>query len=430
MLKHTYKKIVAVIAVLLSFLIAPAQNDISSPYSMYGVGLLSNVTTGAYDAMGKVGYAMQDPYLINFKNPASYAAFDSLSFIGDVAFSIYSSTLSTSTLSQKATYARPGYFTFGLPVTKHWRTSAGVMPFSNLGYSISDSKTVENVGDVTYLYGGSGGLYQIYWGNAFKICKGLSLGLNASYIFGNLNYSKSAVIDGENFFNAMSSRTLDLDGIYLSAGLQYFVAVKGKHRLGFGVVYENSAYIWARQTDFAYTYTTSSESPSDTARYSTSKGNLQLPQSIGGGFSYQYKDKLWVTADVTWQNWKKFHLSTEAMSENFSNAMSYSVGIQFIPDATSSNYAKKIRLRIGARYSTGYINPSTNSSDNTTISDFSVSAGIGLPLKLFTSNSSIGIMFEYGSMGTHQNNLLKENYFRFSLHFTLQEKWYQRVKLD
>ena len=93
MLKHTYKKVVAVAAVLLSLLIAPAQNDISSPYSMYGIGLLSNVTSGAYDAMGKVGYAMQNPYLINFKNPASYVAFDSLSFIGDVAFSILSTRI-------------------------------------------------------------------------------------------------------------------------------------------------------------------------------------------------------------------------------------------------------------------------------------------------------------------------------------------------
>ena len=108
MLKLTYKKVAAVVVTLLSFLIAPAQNDISSPYSMYGVGVLSNVTSGAYDAMGKVGYAMQNPYLINFKNPASYVAFDSLSFIGDVAFSIYASTLSTSEITQKSTYARPG----------------------------------------------------------------------------------------------------------------------------------------------------------------------------------------------------------------------------------------------------------------------------------------------------------------------------------
>ena len=428
MSKSTYRKVVAVAAVLLSFLIAPAQNDISSPYSMYGVGLLSNVTPGAYDAMGKVGYAMQNPYLINFKNPASYVAFDSLSFIGDVAFSIYSSTLSTNTLNQKATYARPGYFTFGLPVTKHWRTSAGVMPFSNLGYSIIDSRKVENVGDVTYKYDGSGGLLQIYWGNAFKICKGLSIGLNASYIFGNLAYTKAAEIDGDNFFNAMTNRTLDLDGIYLSAGIQYFVTVKEKHKLGFGLIYENSAYIWAKQTDFNYTYTTSSTSPSDTVNYGKTKGHLQMPQTIGGGFSYQYKDKLWVTADVSWQNWKRFHLSTETMRENFNDAMNYSVGIQFIPDANASNYAKKIRLRIGARYSTGYINATTDQT--TAISDFSISAGVGLPLKLYTSNSSIGILFEYGVMGTHQHNLIKENYFRFSLHFTLQEKWYQRVKLE
>ena len=77
----------------------PAQNEISSPYSKYGYGLPSNVTSGAYDAMGKVGYAVQHPHLINFKNPASYVAFDSLSFIADAAFSIYSSTLKTADVS-------------------------------------------------------------------------------------------------------------------------------------------------------------------------------------------------------------------------------------------------------------------------------------------------------------------------------------------
>ena len=49
---------------------------------------------------------------------------------------------------------------------------------------------------------------------------------------------------------------------------------------------------------------------------------------------------------------------------------------------------------------------------------------------MYNSNSSLGILFEYGQMGTIQNELLRENYFRFSLHFTLQEKWYQRVKLE
>ena len=202
----------------------PAQNEISSPYSKYGYGLPSNVTSGAYDAMGKVGYAVQHPHLINFKNPASYVAFDSLSFIADAAFSIYSSTLKTADVTQQSTYARPAYITIGLPLTRHWRTSAGILPFSNLGYYIADSKALPNNVTATYNYKGSGGLLQLYWGNAFKICKGLSLGVNVSYLFGRLNYTKSAEFDGSYFFHTMVDNTTQVDGLYLSGGIQ-----KNKH---------------------------------------------------------------------------------------------------------------------------------------------------------------------------------------------------------
>ena len=70
-----------------------AQNEISQPYSSYGVGSLNRSSNGVLDAMGGVSYAMQNPYFINFRNPASYAAFDSLSFIADVSGSVYMSKL-------------------------------------------------------------------------------------------------------------------------------------------------------------------------------------------------------------------------------------------------------------------------------------------------------------------------------------------------
>ena len=76
----------------LALLQLQAQNNISSPYSGYGVGLLDNVTSAPLAAMGHVSYAMQhNTGYINFRNPASYAAFDSLSFIADAAFSIIGS---------------------------------------------------------------------------------------------------------------------------------------------------------------------------------------------------------------------------------------------------------------------------------------------------------------------------------------------------
>lgn len=426
MLKAIYRTISLAIFTIVFCLCAYTQNDISTPYSKYGYGLPSNVTSGAYDAMGKVGYAVQHPHLINFKNPASYVAFDSLSFIADASFSIYSSTLKTTDVTQKATYARPAYITIGLPLTRHWRTSAGILPFSNLGYNIADSKALPNNINATYNYKGSGGLLQLYWGNAFKICKGLSVGLNLSYLFGRLNYSKSAEFDGNYFFHTMVDNTTLVDGLYLSGGIQYFATIKGNHTIGLGVVYENSAYIKTRNRILTYNYegTGASASLNDTMEYKESNGKMQLPQSLGGGLSYQYRDKWLVTADVTWQNWGHYYLNGND-NGTLQDAVTISAGFQFIPNSASTNYLNKIRFRAGFRYCTGQIYVNDRS-----IKDFSVSVGLGFPLKMYSSNSSLGILFEYGQMGTLQNELLKENYFRFSLHFTLQEKWYQRVKLE
>ena len=426
MLKAKYRIILSTILAIAFCVCAHAQNEISSPYSKYGYGLPSNITSGAYDAMGKVGYAMQNPYLINFKNPASYVAFDSLSFIADASFSIYSSTLKTTEVTQKTTFARPSYITLGLPVTRHWRTSAGILPFSNLGYNIADSKLLNDNVTATYNYKGSGGLLQLYWGNAFKICKGLSIGLNASYLFGRLNYTKTAEFDGSYFFNTMVDNTTQVDGLYLSGGIQYFATVKGTHTIGFGLVYENSAFIKTRNRILTYNYegTGASASLNDTMAYSENKGKMQTPQTLGGGFSYQYRDKWLVTADVTWQDWAHYYLNGND-NGTLQDAITISAGLQFVPNSASTNYLNKVRFRAGFRYCTGQINVNDH-----TINDFSVSVGLGFPLKMYNSNSSLGILFEYGQMGTIQNELLRENYFRFSLHFTLQEKWYQRVKLE
>ena len=58
----------------LCFSFAQAQNEIRMPYSSYGIGTISHLSNGTLDAMGSVSYAMQNPYYINFRNPASYAA--------------------------------------------------------------------------------------------------------------------------------------------------------------------------------------------------------------------------------------------------------------------------------------------------------------------------------------------------------------------
>ena len=410
----------------LCFSFTQAQNEIRMPYSSYGIGSVNHLSNGVLDGMGSVSYAMQNPYYINFRNPASYAAFDSLSFIADAAASIYYSKLSQNGTTQKNSYAKPSYLTIGLPVTRHWRTSVGIKAFSTVGYEIETTKNIPNVGEVNYTYSGDGGLNQLYWGNAFKICKGLSIGLNASYMFGSIFASSNTEFGENTFLNSYIKDAYLVDGIYLEGGLQYFFNIGEKHKIGLGAVYSNTAYIWAKEKLLINSYTGSfiSTSTYDTVLHKNDlRGTLNIPQSVGAGLSYAYNDKLIVAGDVTWQNWANFKFMKPC--DSLQNSIMASLGAQFIPDPTSNKFFKKMAFRIGGRYSTGEL-----LLRNKLISEFGVCLGVGIPLNSFNTHSSINILFEYGRTGTLVNNLIRQDYFRFSFCFTLQERWYQRVKLD
>ncbi|NLE63469.1 MAG: hypothetical protein GX612_06505, partial [Bacteroidales bacterium] len=64
-----------------------AQNQLSSPYSRFGMGEMAKRMSSTNIAMGDVAYAYQSPLAVNVANPASYIAFDSLSCLIDAAFS-------------------------------------------------------------------------------------------------------------------------------------------------------------------------------------------------------------------------------------------------------------------------------------------------------------------------------------------------------
>lgn len=379
--------------------------------------------------MGGVGYALQNPYYVNFKNPAAFAAFDSLSFVGDLSFSIINQQLKTDSLQQKGTIGQLDYIAIGLPVLKFWRTSVGIMPYSDVGYSILYEHQVDSFGLASNQYSGTGGVQLLYWGNAFKVVKGLSLGVSLSYLYGTISSSSFAEYSAENMLNTVISNFRYLDGINISGGVQYQATIKDKHFLSIGAVYEKPIKVWSKENLLVLAYA-GEYSPNlvfDTVTVymgkDAVKSTVKLPQIVGGGIAYGFKDRLTASIDLTWQNWKQFNMSNtkNAFKDNLITA----IGVQYVPNPSSSKYYNKINFRLGTRISTGYM-----VVNEQTISEFALAAGLGFPIRTITSRSSINIMFEYSRLGTISNNLILQNYFRFSFNFVLHEKWYQRRKLD
>ena len=398
------------------------QNKISSPYSRFGLGNLEPICNGFSRAMGGVAYTQQNSAAINFANPASYVAFDSLSFTADVVGSVVFGTLTNAQTSQKSTLGRLDYLSIGFPLLKVWRTSFGILPYSFTGYAIYDKKTNSLTGAYTHLYEGNGGLKKLYWGNGFKIYKNLSAGLNISYLFGSLDQIKSVEFEETGFLNSRMIASNSINGLLFDAGLQYFFDIKNTHRIGFGAVYTNAAHVWVTQKNeyLNYTGTELNAAIRDTIPLEKeNKTSLTFPQSAGGGISYQFKDKLLAGVDFTWQDWSSFALGGigDSLRDNFIT----SLGIQYTINPNASKYVQKINWRLGFKYETGYL-----LLRETAVSGFSISAGLGLPFR--RTKSTLNFFLEYGERG--KASLIRENYFKVGFQFILHEKWYRQQKLN
>jgi hypothetical protein len=62
------------------------------------------------------------------------------------------------------------------------------------------------------------------------------------------------------------------------------------------------------------------------------------------------------------------------------------------------------------------------------IREFGISFGAGLPLGFDYSDVNLG--FEYGQRGTTNKNLIKEDFFSFSISLSLNDRWFKRRKYN
>ena len=403
-----------------------AQARISSPYSRYGVGeLWQNHYSVSLAGMGNVGLAIRSDNYLNIKNPASYTGFDSTSFLFDLSALGMYNTLKTTEISQGADYASLGYILFGMPVTKWWRASFGLIPFSNVGYYVYDEKVVEDVGRVRFIYEGSGGLNQFHLGNGFRITENLSVGFNASYVWGVIDRRRRITFPDS--LSMLSTRLDNFDhisDIMFDLGVQYFIPLKNGMEVGTGLVVKPGTNLNTTRQYIAQNYfggDNNIELPRDTVAYEGSqKGTLKFPLGIGAGVSLRRANNFLVSLDVNWRNWKEY--KSYGRSDSLQNSLSINVGGEYIPNNNSiSSYWQKVRYRLGFRYEDTYLE-----INNTPIKEFGISFGLGFPFR--RSKSMLNFAFEFGNKGTVKNNLVQENFFKFTFGLSIYERWFVKSR--
>ena len=393
----------------------------SSPYSRFGLGDLKSQFSPVFNSLGGGGFAINDSKVINPFSPATYSSFESNSFLFSTGLNNELVNIESNDESQTLNNLSLSHITFGFPLTNKIGSSFGIIPYSSVGYSMQSRDENYNA---DMLYNGDGGISKVYAGGSLELHKNLSVGANASYLFGGLNRRKKLEFDDETIFNSRSNSQINVKGLFYEVGAIFskqFEDNKSSISIAFNT--SNTSEIKAKRSNLVETFEYSGEYEivKDTFVNSVVKGDMILPRYTNFGLSYT-RDKWLFVFDYSTQNWSEYELLGE--SDSLVNSKRISGGFQFTPDISSVNqFYKRCHYRLGIA-----LNTTPLQINNTQLEDKSISFGLGIPIKKNRSTYDLSIIF--GQRGTTNNNLLKENYVRIGLNMSFEGIWFVKQKYN
>ena len=401
-----------------------AQTDASSPYSMFGLGTIRETTVNTrLQGMGGVANAMFGNGLINTQNPAALGKIDTLAFLLDVGLYLKTTSLSNSTIREKAFNVAPDHIMLAFPVFRWWKMSFGAQPYTSVNYNMRIENNIDNIGRAVTLFNGEGGLNKINWCNGFKIGEHFSIGANASFIFGSNQESTILYFpDSSYIMNSARNRDVSIYWFTFDYGVMYDTKFGNGLAMSVGLTYKQPANLRGKHETFIRTaiggVEEMAESVIDTVWYGSNKVKYHVPQGIGVGLMLK-KDNRWlVSVDFDWHQWSTF--TYDGVNDSLRDSWRIAVGGEYQPKSTSvSGYFTRVSYRAGFFFERGSLNIYDHSINRT-----GLTLGASLPLPRTLSKVNLGI--ELGQFGTKSDDLIQERYFKLTVGVSLYERWFQK----
>jgi hypothetical protein len=405
------------------------QNNTNSPYTRFGFGELVNSYSANQRAMGGVAIGSRSNFNINSVNPASYSAVDTMTFMFDLGVTGLASHFSDPNGSKSAITANLEYITMQFPLAKWLGFSAGMLPYSFLGYNffskdsvpIDSNLSTQQHSVFTNSFVGQGGFTQVYTGLSANLFKHIAIGVNAYYMFGTISNNRYEVFSNtSNNINSSQINSITASNFRFRYGLQFYNTFAKKHDVTLGLIYEQKAKLngdYSSITFGALNDTIDKNHPNYTDY------GFELPETYGLGLYYTYDKRISVGVDYSMEKWAetKFYGKTDSLN----NRSKIAIGFEYLPNPFGRKYADRITYRVGFNTSSNYFKVNgLIPPDN-----FGISLGVGLPMydKVSRAVTMLNASLEYGKIGS--NTLLREDYLKLTLNVTFNEHWFFKRKL-
>ena len=456
---HLFKIFSLLFFILVSFQLCAQSN---SPYSRYGLGDAATGGNTTSRGMGGISAAYADINSVNFNNPASYSQFlavqeqrskklSSGRVVLDVGINVSTRSLIAPKTPERFTSSDLifSYVQVGVPLRKNWGMAFGIRPVSRVGYRINaiDSSLKDSFGNtlaISTLHRGTGGTYLPTIGTGFAI-KNFSAGFHFGYLFGNkditllkqpIGISAIGISDSLQYYPSKHNTFTSFGNIFFDVGFQYVATLKndksGNTKLRLGASGNWKQTFNASQNRKVHTYTLGSAGEELTidSIYEKNgvKGDVIYPSSYKAGVILQHTNingSAWLFGvDYSTGKWSEYRFYDQ--QDSLQDSRTIHVGAQLTPRPRSS-YFSFVSYRFGFFTGRDYIKVKDD------LPLFGASFGMALPVRTsrYAPNQAtvFNIGLEYMKRG-NDNNLLKENIFRFSLGLNLSDFWFGKKKYE
>lgn len=425
------KSIISVVCMVAVVMTTNAQSGTNSPYSQYGLGILSDQSVGFNRGMNGVGLGIRKGNIVNTLNPASYSAVDSLTMMFDVGLSGQITNFKENNVKVNANNSNFEYAVGSFRLLPSVGIGFGILPYSNIGYNYySEQKLALTQQSITDTHTGEGGIHQAFIGAGWRMFKSLSVGVNVAYLWG--TYNRSVSSSSTSSINSLAKNYYGTINSYdLEFGLQWQQWLSKKDELTIGATV-GLGHKLGCDANCEILDINSQTAVTDTTLFTVNDG-LEIPMTYSLGLAWNHSNRWLVAADFSLQKWgsvkypyfdgnkNDYILRSDLLKDRYK----VNVGADFVPQPTSRRFLNRVHYRFGAGIATPYY--IINGVDGP--KEISVSAGFGIPLQNAYNNRSL---LNISAQWAHSSakDLITENTFRINIGLTFNERWFMKWRID
>ena len=401
------------------------QKQQASPYSFFGIGNNFLSKTVEENTMGSTGTALSTPGSLNFSNPAALSGLLFTTYAVGAINTVNQLTDQTSV--QKNSVFSLSYLSLGVPLGSKGGLTAGIRARTGVGYTFYGQDNSNNLVK-SQTYEGSGGASSLFVGGGYQVFKGLSVGLEAAFVFGSIEHVVTESQEGVTY-DTQEKANSDLRGVESKIGLFYTTMLSKTKSFNAGLTVSNESAIKVTETSVFSKgfYSNNLNIPKESLTPVSVSGTAVTPFNTTVAVAYG-KRSVWQTS-LEYSFNKAQYYTGETLVNNtrgvdYKDYSRISFGGYYIPKFNSlTSYFQRVVYRYGVKYeNTGM------EFSGVPLTDLGMSFGVGLPLGKGLTHLNVG--FELGVKGEVSDALVEEKYFNVRMSMSLGDKWFRKRRID